>query len=161
MDSEEDRGIGENFCHPPLLLPLSRAGAEPEVPGLGAEPKFELPRVSGRDTELFSGRAGRDPMLDDAVFDDPVWDDLTLDDPATVCSPDWPKRRNPLFELTFEFTFERIFEPVFPGLATSRPLPVDRPVSDPPFCRLAFATCGRPSSTERDTAVLPRAEKNR
>jgi len=150
MDSEEDRGIGENFCHPPLLLPLSRAGAE----RAGAD-------GSGRDTELFSGRAGRDPMLDDPMFDDPVWDDLTLDDPATVCSPDWPKRRNPLFELTFEFTFERIFEPVFPGLATSRPLPVDRPVSDPPFCRLAFATCGRPSSTERDTAVLPRAEKNR
>ncbi len=149
MDSEEDRGIGENFCQPPPLFPLSRAGAEPEVPGLGAEPKFELPRVCGRDIELFSGRAGRDPMLDD-----PVFDDLTLDDPAMVLCPVCPKRRNPLFELTVEPIFDLTFEPVFPGLATSRPLPVN-----PPFCRLEFATCGRPSSTERDAAVLPRAEK--
>lgn len=121
MDSEEDRGIGENLCQLPPLLLLSRAGAEPEVPALGAELQFELPRVSGRDTALFSGRAGRDPMLDD---------------PATVCSPDCPKRRNPLFELTFDLTFEL----VFPGLTPSRPPPVNLP-----SCRLPFATCGRPS----------------
>jgi len=48
VDSDDEReGIDENFCQPPLLLPLSRAGAAPpELPGLGAEPQFELPRVS-------------------------------------------------------------------------------------------------------------------
>lgn len=48
-DSEDERGaIGENFCQPPpLLLPLSRAAVEPpELPGLGADPEFELPCVS-------------------------------------------------------------------------------------------------------------------
>jgi hypothetical protein len=47
-DSEDERGaIGENFCQPPLLPPLSRAVVElPELPALDAEPAFELPRVS-------------------------------------------------------------------------------------------------------------------
>ena len=44
-DSADERGaIGENFCQPPLLLPLSRALVEPL--GLDAEFEFELPRVS-------------------------------------------------------------------------------------------------------------------
>ena len=48
-DSEDERGgIGENFCQPPLLLlPLWRVDVEPpELPGLSADPEFELPRVS-------------------------------------------------------------------------------------------------------------------
>jgi len=45
-DSEDDRGgIGENFCQPPLLL-FSRPDVEPELPGLDADPEFELPRAS-------------------------------------------------------------------------------------------------------------------
>jgi hypothetical protein len=47
-DSEDEReGIGENFCQPPLLLPLPRAVVElAELPGLDADPEFELARVS-------------------------------------------------------------------------------------------------------------------
>ena len=97
-------------------------------------------------------------MLDDPVLDDLMFDDPALDDPETLFCPDCPKRRNPLFELTFELvfepTFDLTFELVFPGRATSRPLPVNLP-----SCRLEFATCGRPSSTERVAAVLPRAVK--
>jgi len=51
-DSVEDEraGIGENFCQPPL-----RAAAEPpELPGLPADPEFELPRASEPVSELFS-----------------------------------------------------------------------------------------------------------
>jgi len=42
VDSEDARGgIGVNLCHPPLL---PRVAAEPlELPGLGAEPMFDLP----------------------------------------------------------------------------------------------------------------------
>jgi hypothetical protein len=97
VDSDEREGIGENLCQPPpFVLPLARAGAElPALPGLGAEPQVELPRVSGRAGELFAGPAERDP--------------------ATWFGPDSPKRRKPLFEL--------VFEALFSGLATSRPLP--------------------------------------
>src|ERR1700675_2792546 len=66
VDSEDGRaGIGENLCQPPpLLLPLLRAGTEPpELPGLGADPQFELPRVSGRETELFCGPMRRTPAI--------------------------------------------------------------------------------------------------
>jgi len=109
-DSEDERGgIGENFCQPPPLLPpLSRTDVEPpELPGLGADPEFELPRVS--------------------AF--------------------WPKRWDPLLEPVFELPL--------PGLATSRPFPVDRP-----SCRFTFETCDCPRSDERDAAaVVPRAEK--
>jgi len=67
-----------------LLLPLSPADIEPpELPGLGADPEFELPRASGL----------------------------------------WPKRWDPLFEVLFDLMFELLF----PGLATSRPFPVDLP----------------------------------
>lgn len=83
----------------------------PELPGLGAEPQFELPRASGRDGELFPGPADRDP--------------------ATWFGPDSLKRRNPLFELALEL--------LFPGLGTSRMFPVDLPtcrllfeICDPP-----------------------------
>jgi hypothetical protein len=130
VGSDERGGIGENFCQPPLLLPRSRAGVElPELPGLGAEPLLELPRVSERDGALFAGPVERDP--------------------GTLFGPDWPKRRNPLFEL--------IFELLFPGLATSRLFPVN-----PPFCRLTFEGCDCPRPNERDAvAVFPRAEKKR
>jgi hypothetical protein len=49
IDSEDEReGIGENFCQPPLLLPLSRALVDaPELPDLGVDPEFALARVSG------------------------------------------------------------------------------------------------------------------
>jgi hypothetical protein len=49
LDPEDERGcIGENFCQPPPLpLLLARADIEPpELPGLGAEPQFELLRGS-------------------------------------------------------------------------------------------------------------------
>lgn len=56
LDSEEEdeRGaIGENFCQPPLL-PLSRVVVDPpELPGLAAEPAFELPRDSKLRSELW------------------------------------------------------------------------------------------------------------
>jgi len=50
---EEERGaIGVNFCQPPLLL--SRAVVDPpELPGLAAEPVFELPRDSKLRSELW------------------------------------------------------------------------------------------------------------
>ena len=69
--SEDGRdGIGENFCQPPpLLLPLSRPVVEPpELPDLLAEPQFELPRVSARDGELFSGRPERWKPLFELLF---------------------------------------------------------------------------------------------
>lgn len=55
-DSAEERGdIGENFCQPPpLLLPPSRAAVE--LPGLAAEPAFELPRDSALLSELWFAR---------------------------------------------------------------------------------------------------------
>jgi hypothetical protein len=134
-----------------LLLPLLRAGiGPPELPDLGTDPQFELPRVSGREgdgreKELFCGLTGRDPAI--------------LLCPA-FC-PDWPKRWNPLFEPLFKLVFKRVFEPLFkpvfdlafnpvfelplPGRAIPRPLP--------------FETCGRPSSTERGAGLLVRAEK--
>jgi hypothetical protein len=92
-DSEDEReGIGENLCQPPpLLFPLSRADVEPP----------ELPRVSGRDEELFCGPVERDP--------------------AAVFCPDWPKRWDPLFERLFELMFELLL----PGRETSRLFPAD------------------------------------
>lgn len=121
--------MGENFCQPPpLLLLFPRPVAEPsELLGRDAELQFELPRVSERDGELFPGPAERDP--------------------ATLFCPDWPKLRDPLLEL--------IFELLFPGLAPSRPCPVN-----PPFGRLMFEADDCPRPNERDAvAVLPRAEK--
>jgi hypothetical protein len=63
IDSEDERGgIGENFCQPPL----SRAGVEPpELPDLGADPEFELPRVS----EFLPGFWPKrwDPLLESAL----------------------------------------------------------------------------------------------
>jgi hypothetical protein len=51
--------MGENFCQPPpLLLPLSRVGAELVLPGLGADPPFELRCGSGaveRDCAMLFG----------------------------------------------------------------------------------------------------------
>jgi len=58
-DPEDEReGIGENLCQPPpLLLPFSRAGVEPlQLPVLGADPEFELPRVSALLSELWPKR---------------------------------------------------------------------------------------------------------
>jgi hypothetical protein len=131
LDPEDGRdGIGENFCQPPL--PPSRAGIElAELPGLGAEPLFELPRVSGRVGELFLGPVERDC--------------------AMVFCPDWLKRRNPLFELALDLKFEL----ALPGLATSRPFPVNRPAG-----RLLFDICDCPRPNDRDAAPeVPRAEK--
>jgi len=46
-DSEDARGgIGENFCQPPLLPPSRPDVEPPELPGLDADPEFELPRAS-------------------------------------------------------------------------------------------------------------------
>jgi len=42
-------GIGENLPSATVAVPLLRAGADPQ---------FELPRVSGRETELFCGPLG-------------------------------------------------------------------------------------------------------
>src|SRR5450631_559782 len=72
---DDARGdIGENFCQPPpLLLPFPRAlGELPELPGRGAEPQFELPRVSWRDGELFRP-VERDPApLFKLLFNPPL-----------------------------------------------------------------------------------------
>ncbi|MGA9506795.1 MAG: hypothetical protein WBV31_20315 [Terriglobales bacterium] len=66
--------MGENFCQPPLL-PLSRADVEPELPGLGTEPQFELPRASAALSEFELAEFWR-PEL-------------------------WFERSKPLFELPF------------------------------------------------------------
>jgi hypothetical protein len=162
------------------LLPLSRLGVEPELPDLGAEPQFELPRGSGRAGPLFVGKVERDC--------------------PTLFGPDWPKRRNPLFELLFEPLFERLsqplfellfellielwleplfdrlpqplteplfepllglvfsplIEPLFPGLENPRLFPVG-----PPSIRRAPEICDCPRSIERGEAFVPRAEKKR
>jgi hypothetical protein len=69
LDPEAERwGIGENLCQPPALpFLLSRAGIDPaELPPLGAEPKFELPRVCEfwlkRWELVFPGRATSRPF---------------------------------------------------------------------------------------------------
>jgi hypothetical protein len=51
-----------------LLLPPSRADVEPtevepELPGRGADPQFELPRVSECDAEPFSPPLDRDCVM--------------------------------------------------------------------------------------------------
>src|SRR5271169_4375838 len=93
-DSEDDRGaIGENFCQPPLLPPLSRALADPpELPDLGADAEFELPRVSEPLSGLFPG----------------LWLER------------WSPLFERTFEPALERASERVFALPFPGLATSR-----------------------------------------
>lgn len=124
--------MGENLCQPPLPLPASRAGIDlVELPGLGAEPQFELPRVSGRAGELFIRPVERGC--------------------ATVFCPDWLKRRNPLFGPVLDL----IFELPLPGRATSRPFPVNLPAG-----RLLFEICDCPRPNDRDAfPEVPRAEK--
>lgn len=98
-DSEDERGaIGENFCQPPpLLLPRSRALAEPpELPNLGADAEFELPRASESLSGLFPG----------------LWLER------------WIPLFERTFEPALERTSERVLALPFPGLATSRLFPI-------------------------------------